>query len=196
LSFRALWRRELCRQRVVKLSKGRNLLAVRRAPTIIGARPRETILENGMNEGIAPFLSPLTLMLGGALLAIGLLSLLDLHFFKTKTQGKIALAVGLVFVVATEAMFVTSGASGRYFEGQKIDVTDCEYQIERDFPLERRANPKLIEQKIKACMDRAGYDWSEEHEHCREARLSTNVFCYIPRAPMQRGIVAFQMRFE
>ncbi len=149
-----------------------------------------------MNEGIAPFLSPITLFLGGGLLAIGLLSLLDLHFFKTKTQGKVALAVGLVFILATEAMFVTSGASGRYFEGMKMDVTDCEYQVERDFPMERRENPRLIEQKIRACMDTLGYDWSETHGHCQEARLSTNVFCYIPRAPMQRSIVAFQMRFE
>jgi hypothetical protein len=149
-----------------------------------------------MNEGIAPFLSPITLFIGGGLLAIGLLSLLDLHFFKTKTQGKIALAVGLVFILATEAMFVTSGASGRYFEGMKMDVTDCEYQVERDFPLERRGNPLLVEEKIRACMDALGYDWSDAHEHCKEARLSTNVFCYIPRAVMQRSIVAFQMRFE
>lgn len=149
-----------------------------------------------MNEGIAPFLSPITLFLGGGLVAIGFLSLLDLHFFKTKMQGKIALALGLVFILATEGMFVTSGASGRYFEGMKVDVTDCEYQVERDFPMERRNNPRLIGQKIKACMDTLGYDWSEEHEHCQEARLSTNVFCYIPRAPMQRSIVAFQMRFE
>jgi hypothetical protein len=149
-----------------------------------------------MNEGIAPFLSPLTLIVGGGLFVIGALSLLDLHFLKTKTQGKVALILGLVLILATEAMFVTSGASARYFEGQKIDVTDCEYQIERDFPLERRDNPRLIEQKIKTCMDQMGYDWSEEHEHCQEARLSTNAFCYMPRAPMQRSIVAFQMRFE
>jgi hypothetical protein len=149
-----------------------------------------------MNEGIAPFLSPITLFLGGGLLAIGLLSLLDLHFFKTKTQGMIALVLGLVFILATEAMFVTSGASGRYFEGMKMDVTDCEFQVERDFPAERRDNPGLIDQKIKACMDMLGYDWSEAHYHCQEARLSTNVFCYLPRASMQKSIVAFQMRFE
>jgi hypothetical protein len=149
-----------------------------------------------MNEGIAPFLSPITLFLGGGLLAIGLLSLFDLHFLKTKTQGKIALALGLVFIVATEAMFVTSGASGRYFEGMKIDVTECEYQVERDFPNERRDQPALIEDKIRVCMDTLGYDWSVDHRHCQEARLSTNVFCYIPRASMQRSIVAFQMNFE
>lgn len=149
-----------------------------------------------MNEGIAPFLSPITLLLGAGLFVFGLLSLFDLNFFKTRTQGLIALALGLVFILATEAMFVTSGGSGRYFEGQKIDVTDCEYQIERDFPLERRENPKLVHDKIVACMDALGYDWSEDHYHCGEARLATNAFCYAPRAPMQRAIVAWQMRFE
>ncbi|MEF3368057.1 hypothetical protein V3H18_16095 [Methylocystis sp. 9N] len=149
-----------------------------------------------MNEGIAPFLSPLTLLLGGGLFTIGLLSLFDLHFLKTKMQGKVALALGLLFILATEAMFVTSGASGRYFEGQKMDVTDCEYQIERDFPLERRGNPKLVHDKIVACMDEIGYDWSRDHYHCGEAPLATNPFCYLPRAPMQRSIVAWQMKFE
>ncbi len=149
-----------------------------------------------MNEGIAPFFSPLTLIIGAALFTVGVLSLFDLHFLRTKTQGKIALIVGLLFIVATEAMFMTSGAGGRYLEGQRMDVTDCEYQIERDFPSERRDNPRLIEQKIKACMDNLGYDWSEDHKHCQEARLSTNVFCYMPRDSMERTIVAFQMRFE
>jgi len=149
-----------------------------------------------MNEGIAPFLSPLTLIIGGGLLVIGVLSLFDMHFLKSRTQEKMALVLGLVFILATEAMFVTSGASGRYFEGMKIDVTDCEYQVERDFPQERRDNPTLIEQKIKACMDDLGYEWATEHEHCQEAQLSTNVFCYLPKAKMQRSIVAFQMRFE
>ena len=149
-----------------------------------------------MNEGIAPFLSPITLFLGGGLLAIGLLSLFDLHFLKTKTQGKIALALGLLFVLATEAMFVTSGASGRYFEGMKIDVTECEFQAERDFPRERREQPAFVDEKIKACMDTLGYEWSDAHYHCKEARLSTNVFCYIPRESLQRSIVAFQMKFE
>lgn len=149
-----------------------------------------------MNEGIAPFLSPITLLLGAGLFVFGLLTLFDLDFFKTKTQGLVALVFGLLFIVVTEAMFVTSGGSGRYFEGQRLDVTDCEYQIERDFPAERRENPKLVNEKIVACMDALGYDWNEDHYHCAEARISTNVFCYMPRAPMQRAIVAFQMRFE
>lgn len=149
-----------------------------------------------MNEGIAPFLSPITLLLGAGLFVMGFLTLIDLDFFKTKTQGLVALMFGVLFLVATEAMFVTSGAGGRYFEGLKLDVTDCEYQIERDFPMERRENPKFVHEKIVACMDALGYDWSDGHDHCGEARLATNPFCYMPRAPMQRAIVAFQMRFE
>lgn len=149
-----------------------------------------------MNEGIAPFLSPITLLFGAGLFVTGLLTLMDLDFFKTKTQGLVALTCGVLFLVATEAMFVTSGASGRYFEGQKLDVTDCEYQIERDFPAERRENPKLVHDKIVACMDVLGYDWNDSHSHCGEAKVATNVFCYAPRAPMQRAIVAWQMRFE
>lgn len=149
-----------------------------------------------MNEGIAPFFTPLTLILGGGLVVIGVFSLFDVHFLKSKTQERLALVFGLVFILATEAMFVTSDISGRYFEGQKIDVTDCEFQVERDYPLERRSNPLLIHQKIRACMDTLGYDWTDVHEHCQEAKVSTNVFCYLPRSAMQREIVAFQMRFE
>jgi len=149
-----------------------------------------------MNEGIAPFFAPFTLLIGGALLAVGLLSLLDLHFFKTPLRGKIALATGLLFIVATQLMFATSSMGGRYFEGQKTLLTDCEYKVERDFPQERRDNPKLISEKITACMTDLGYEWSAEHDHCKEAPLATNVFCYLPTGAMDRKIVAFQMGFE
>jgi len=149
-----------------------------------------------MNEGIAPFLSPITLILGSGLFVVGLLSLFDLHFMKTKARGMAALVLGLLFLLVTEALFVTSGAGARYFEGQKLDVTDCEFDVERDFPLERRDNPQLVHDKIVACMDRAGYDWTEAHGHCQEAKLATNPFCYIPRPMMQKAIVGFQMRFE
>ncbi len=149
-----------------------------------------------MNEGIAPFFAPFTLLIGGALLAVGLLSLFDLHFLKTPLRGKIALASGLAFILATQLMFATSSMGGRYFEGQKNLLTDCEYKVERDFPLERRDNPKMIGEKISACMADLGYEWSVEQDHCKEAPLATNVFCYLPTGTMDRRIVAFQMGFE
>jgi hypothetical protein len=149
-----------------------------------------------MNEGVANFFAVITLMIGGGLVAVGLLSFVDVSFFKTKLRDRAALAVGLAFLLATEALFVTHGESGRYLSGQKIDVTECEYQIETAFPDERRANPRLIHEKIVGCMDRLGYDWSNETEHCREAPLATNVYCYLPKAALARQIVAFQSKFE
>jgi hypothetical protein len=149
-----------------------------------------------MNADIGNFFAPFTLIVGSALLAIGLLSLLDLHFFKTRLQSKAALALGLAFILVTEAMFVTSSAGGRYFYGQKEDVTDCEFEIEQAYPLERGKDSLLIDDNIKQCMDRLGYDWTIEHPHCREARLATNSFCYLPKSVFDRTIVAFQMKFE
>lgn len=149
-----------------------------------------------MNEGVATFFAPFLLMVGGALVAIGLLSLVNLHFFKTPTQGKLALAVGLMFMVGTEGLFATSSAGGRYFEGQKIDLTECQFITERDYPLERRSNPRLVRDKIRLCMENYGYEWSEAHDHCKEGPLATNVFCYLPKSQMERRIVAFQMNFE
>lgn len=150
-----------------------------------------------MNEGVANFFAPFTLLIGAGLFVLGVLSLFeDMNYFKTKTQGVAALALGVAFIFATELMFVTSSVGGRYFEGQKMDVTDCEYQVERDFPAERRDNPKSVHERIVACMAGMQYDWVVEHPHCVEAPIATNVFCYMPRAPMQRSIVAFQMKFE
>jgi hypothetical protein len=149
-----------------------------------------------MNADIGTFFAPITLMIGGVLLAIGLLSILDLHFFKTKWHGKAALALGLAFILVTEAMFLTSSAGGRYLYGQYADVTDCQLQTEEAFPLERGKKGGLIDEHIRGCMDRLGYDWTVEHPHCQEARLATNSFCYLPKKAFDRAIVAFQMKFE
>lgn len=149
-----------------------------------------------MNEGVAASLAALTLVVGGGLATIGILSLLDLNFFKTKQKNLAALAMGLALLVATEAVFLTAGDSGRYFSGQRVDVTDCEFAAEEKHPLERRSDPAVVRNAIKQCMDRLGYDWSGEHEHCREAPLATNEFCYLPKDRFGRAVVAFQMKFE
>ncbi len=150
-----------------------------------------------MNEDIATFFAPFTLLLGGGLVALGLLSFFGLDYFKTKLRARVALATGLLFILATEALFLTSSSSGRYFPGQKMDVTDCEFAAERDYPLERgKAGSHVIHDQIVACMGKLGYDWSNEHDHCREAPIATNAFCYLPKAALQRSLVALQMRFE
>ena len=148
-----------------------------------------------MNESAGVFFSPLTLILGGGLFTLGLLSVFGLDFFKSRFQAGVALAMGLAFLVVTEAMFLT-GNGGRYFLAQGTDVTDCEYKVEQANPLERGKRTSVIPDEIRACMDRLGYDWTTEHPHCEEAKLATNSFCYLPKARFSRAIVAWQMKFE
>ncbi|ARN82147.1 hypothetical protein [Methylocystis bryophila] len=148
-----------------------------------------------MNESAGVFFSPLMLILGGGLFTLGLLSVFGLNFFKSTFQAGVALAMGLAFLVVTEAMFLT-GNSGRYFLAQGTDVTDCEYKAEQNNPLERGKRSSVIPDEIRACMDRLGYDWITEHPHCEEAKLATNSFCYLPKARFSRAIVAWQMKFE
>lgn len=150
-----------------------------------------------MNENLGVFLAPITIILGGGLFALGLLSLFEQYsFFKSRLMATAALAVGLAFLVATEAMFVTGSGSGRYLSGLRTDVTDCEYLVEQANPLERGKPSLVIAREIKACMDRLGYDWTTEHPHCVEAPISTNLFCYLPKTKFARTIVAYQMKFE
>jgi hypothetical protein len=148
-----------------------------------------------MNESAGVFFSPITLLLGGGLFTLGLLSVLGMEFFKNKFQAGVAVAMGLAFLVATEAMFLT-GNGGRYLLAQNTNVTDCEYEAEQANPLERGKKTSVIPDKIRACMDRLGYDWTTEHPHCEEAKLATNSFCYLPKARFSRAIVAWQMKFE
>lgn len=149
-----------------------------------------------MNESVATFIAPITLLLGAGLMAIGLLSLINLHYFKTRFRGTVALALGFAFLVATEALFITGSGVGRYYDGQVADVTDCQYDAEQVFPLNRHTGSAVIPNHIKKCMERLGYEWTAEHEHCQEAPLATNTFCYLPRASFARTLVAFQMKFE
>jgi hypothetical protein len=150
-----------------------------------------------VNEDIATFIVPATLLLGGALVAAGLLSFLDLNFFKTKIRAKVGLAAGLLFIIASEMLFMTSSQSGRFFGGQKATVTDCELDAETAFPLERqKEKSEAIHNYIVQCMDKLGYDWTVEHDHCREAPIATNAFCYLPKRAFDRTLVAFQMKFE
>jgi hypothetical protein len=149
-----------------------------------------------MNESAATFIAPITLMLGAGFASIGLLSLFNLNYFKTRLRGVAALAVGLAFIVVTEALFVTGSGTGRYFDGQQADVTDCEYEAEQVFPFDRHTRSSAIPNHIKLCMERLGYDWMDEHEHCRKAPTATNAFCYLPKGSFDRTLVAFQMKFE
>lgn len=149
-----------------------------------------------MNEDIAAFVVPLTLILGAGLLALGGLSFIGVDYFDSKLKSRVAFAVGLAFLVATELVFVTSSSSGRYFAGIKIDVTDCELDGETRLPEERHKNSRVLHDDIVRCMARLGYEWNADHDHCKEAQIATNSFCYLPTRPLARAIVRFQTAFE
>jgi hypothetical protein len=149
-----------------------------------------------MNEDISGFVAPLTLLLGGGLLALGGLSFIGVDYFESKLKSRVAFAIGLAFLVATELVFVTSSQSGRYFSGLKLDVTDCELDGETNLPDERHKNSRVLHDYIVGCMSRLGYEWNGDHDHCKEAKIATNSFCYLPTRPLARAIVRFQTVFE
>lgn len=150
-----------------------------------------------MNEDGAAFIAPITLILGGGLLTFGALSLFfGTGLFKTKLRATAGIAAGLAFLVATEALFVTSGQSGRFFSGQKLDVTDCELEGETALPQERHKPSVVLHDYIVGCMEKLGYEWTTEHDHCKEAPLATNPFCYLPTRAFPRAIVRVQAKFE
>jgi hypothetical protein len=149
-----------------------------------------------VNGDLSTFALPLTIMAGGGLVAFGLMSLIGFNYFKTKTQGAVALAIGLSFLLVTQLLVMTSGASGQFFSGQKLGVTDCQLDGEANLPLERDNKSPVIQNYIVQCMDKAGYEWTASNDNCRDAPLATNAFCYLPKGPFDRTLVAFQMKFE
>jgi hypothetical protein len=111
-----------------------------------------------MNEGMVTFVAPLTLVLGAGLLAAGILSIFDIHFFKNKTAELAALAGGLALIVLTEIIFATSGPSTRFLNGQRSDLLECRMDAETALPLERHKNSRQIHEHILRCMSGFGYE--------------------------------------
>ncbi len=142
------------------------------------------------------FLAPLTLLLGAGLFAAGLLSLFDIHFFATKTAGRVALAAGLALLASAEFMLASSGMSLRFLNGQRADVLECRLEAETALPAERNRDSLVLQKRIVQCMDRFGYAWTASHERCRESKVATNPFCYLPTRRFDRWVTRFLMFFE
>jgi hypothetical protein len=152
--------------------------------------------EERVNQDLAVLVAPLTLLLGAGLMAIGLLSLLDVHFFATKGQERAALAAGLALIVATELVFAMSSLSWRFLNGQRADVLECRLEAETNFPEERHKDSLILNDHIIGCMTRYGYEWTPNHDRCKEAPVATNPFCYLPTNGFDRLVTEFQMTFE
>ncbi|MCC3247203.1 hypothetical protein LG047_18090 [Methylocystis sp. WRRC1] len=149
-----------------------------------------------MGQDFAAFFAPFALLIGAALLAIGLLSLLGAHFLANVWRERVALALGLALLVAAEIAIAFSGLSLRFFNGQRADVLQCRQEAETNFPAERHKDSPIINDNIIACMQRYRYDWTSDHRRCRESPVATNPFCYLPARPFDRWLTRLQIMLE
>lgn len=130
-----------------------------------------------------------------ALTAIGGLYFIDVKFCKDRTQAIAALIGGLLMVGGAEIALVGSSAS--FFKAQQIQTSACELQGETAHPEDRRNDSdKVIYRHIVGCMKVAGYAWTTEHRHCKEAPVATNSLCYLPNDAFDRAVTSAQVMFE
>ena len=135
------------------------------------------------------------IFVGVALAAGGVLSLLDGQFRVSKVTAVMAFVGGLIMVVGAEAGLI--GSSSSFFKAQQIKTSACELDGESAYPENRRLDPDhLIRKYILGCMERSGYAWTSDHEHCKEAPLATNPLCYLPTGLFDRAVTKVQVAFE
>ncbi len=132
---------------------------------------------------------------GVALAASGLLYFIDIKFVRDRTSAIAALVVGLAMVVGAEVAL--TGASVSFFKAQQARTSVCELEGEGAHPENRRDDTgKVIYKHIVGCMKLAGYEWTLQHQHCKEAPVATNPLCYLPSGAFDRAVTSVQVAFE
>ncbi len=146
-----------------------------------------------MDQDLTIFVAPYAIIIGGGLIAIGGLTLFGYPWIvKTRTQGILAILAGLLILGAIEIQFFTSSAA--FLEAQKVTV--CHLQAEAQNPGKQGTQSEDINTSLKACLSRAGYEWSPGHRRCQEAPLAMNAYCYLPTASFSRLITTIQLYFQ
>jgi len=139
------------------------------------------------------FFAPIAFLIGSALVAVGILSLLGAHFLDSVWRERVALALGLACILAAEISIAFSGLSLRFLNGQRADVLQCRQEAEKNFPMERHKDSPVISDDIIACMKRFQYDWTPKQPRCRETPVAANPFCYLPMKRFDRWMTRLQM---
>lgn len=148
-----------------------------------------------MDQSIAVFMAPWALIIGGGLIATSGLSLLNIHFYKTRLQAIAAFCAGVALLGLMELIFVSSSAY--FFQAQKVVAGECELIGETAYPEQRALKASSdIRKAIVDCMDEAGYEWTPQHRACLEAPVPMNAYCYLPRGLFSRPFTKFQLIFE
>ncbi len=147
-----------------------------------------------MKQDLAVFIVPFALVIGGGLLALGGL-FINIRYVSSAPRAMAALVAGAVIIGILEIILYGSAVS--FFKAQQAQTSACELDGESAHPEPPRgADPTVIHEAITACMKEAGYEWDGKHRHCRDARIATNPFCYLPTASMDRTITNIQLSFE
>ena len=133
--------------------------------------------------------------IGSALATTGVLYFFDIKFCKDRTQAIAALIGGFLMVGASEIALV--GSSVSFFKAQQVQTSACELEGEAAHPENRRKDSdNAIYRHIVGCMKTAGYVWTTEHRHCKEAPVATNSLCYLPSGAFARAVTIAQVEFE
>jgi outer membrane murein-binding lipoprotein Lpp len=142
-------------------------------------------------QDLALFAVPFALVVGGALVAGGVLYFVDVRFVSSAGQAIAALIVGAAILGVLEIILAGGGIS--FFKAQQVQALACELEAGT---VRGGDDAPRVEELIVACMKEAGYGWLDEHRNCRGAPVAANPYCYLPNDVFGRTITAFQLRFE
>lgn len=139
-------------------------------------------------------------MLGVVMVVLGGVGFMRSNLVLMQTRSK--LAQGIVFAAAG-AMFVggigvhfTGSSNTAFLKGQMQRASTCELEGESAHPDARGGRSGVIGRHIVACMNAAGFRWTDGAPRCHEAPVATNGYCYEPADWFDRAIVTAQLAFD
>lgn len=148
-----------------------------------------------MDQNMSMMLGPWGLIIGCGLMTVSGLSLIGIHFFKTRLQAIAAFCAGLVLLGAVELSFMAD--SGAYFfQKQKIEVAECYAEGEGAFPAAKATKDNEAGLYIGECISKIGYEWIPDHHKCQEYLMPMNAYCYLPTGSISRAVTRIQTSFE
>jgi hypothetical protein len=148
-----------------------------------------------VNQDLAVFIVPFALVIGGALFAGGGLYFINIRFIPSAGLAIAALVGGSLILGMLE--IILAGSANSFFKAQQVQTSTCELQGESAHPEARLgADREIIHTAIVACMKEAGYEWHTDHKQCKDAKVATNPYCYLPTGWFEGTVTAFQLGFE
>jgi hypothetical protein len=142
----------------------------------------------------------ITFALGVIMVVVGGLGFMRSNLVLMQTRSRLAQGVvfasaGFIFVAGIGVHF-TGSSNTAFLKGQMQRASQCELEGEAAHPDARGGKSGVIGRHIVACMDAAGFQWSNEEPRCQEAPVATNGYCYAPAAWFDRAIVTAQLAFD